>query len=154
MLLVIGAMSISGCVREAEDYDSKRPKNDAMEDVKIIEQKMIQVGEEVTEEPETEDPAKPATEIEVEVTEPPAAKTEPATETAGVGEEYPFTVSLTGELNMRNGPGDDYYLMNTLGYGDTIKVLREESGWYRINFDGTMGYVSIEVFETVEGDRE
>lgn len=152
--MAIGAMSISGCVREAEIYESKRPKNDEMEDVMIIEQKLKQTGEEVTEQPETEDSTKPATDVEVDVTEPLAAKTEPTTEKIGEGEEFPFTVRLTGDLNMRNGPGDDYYLMTTLGYGDAIKVLREESGWYRVDFDGAMGYVSIEVFETVEGARE
>ncbi|MCF0120367.1 MAG: SH3 domain-containing protein [Oscillospiraceae bacterium] len=49
----------------------------------------------------------------------------------------------TTELNMRSGPGCDYSVMHTLSKGSTVVIIDREFGfWYRVNYDGTEGYVA------------
>jgi cell wall-associated NlpC family hydrolase len=46
-------------------------------------------------------------------------------------------------LNMRTGPGTWYSIMHVLWQGNTVKVIGESNGWYKIQLsDGRTGWVS------------
>lgn len=46
---------------------------------------------------------------------------------------YPCTGYSTGaNVNLRNGPSTDYYSYGTIHYGDALKVIGEENGWYKV----------------------
>ncbi len=45
-------------------------------------------------------------------------------------------------LNIRNGAGKEYEILDSLFYGDRVTLLdKNKSGWWKIEFDGTQGYV-------------
>ena len=118
------------------------------------------VGPLVTDAPETT--AAPATTTEP-VTEPPIT-TPPETTTAATTttssitteattkksskndftvEEMSATMYTTMSLNVRKGPSVDFGKLGALAEGDEIKVTgRASTGWYRIEFKGSVGYVS------------
>ena len=46
-------------------------------------------------------------------------------------------------LNIRSGPGTDNSVISTVGNGSTVVILeRSTDDWYKINYNGTIGYVS------------
>lgn len=65
------------------------------------------------------------------------------------GTENPVkSLSNTGtvtasKLNVRSGPDTSYSIIHTLWQGNTIKVIGESNGWYKIQLsNGTTGWVS------------
>lgn len=46
-----------------------------------------------------------------------------------------------GTINVRTGPGTEYERITRVSTGKRVTVLGSESGWYKITFDGTTGYV-------------
>ena len=53
-------------------------------------------------------------------------------------------------LNVRSGPGTNYDIISTLSDGTIVVILEQSSsGWYKINYNGTEGYVSAEYLEEV-----
>ena len=49
----------------------------------------------------------------------------------------------TVSLNMRSGPGCDYSLMQSLPQNANLVIIDREFGfWYRVNYNGTEGYVA------------
>ena len=52
-------------------------------------------------------------------------------------------VSISGNnVNMRSGPGEKFAVMWELGTGFPLKVLDEQSGWYKVeDFEGDVGWV-------------
>jgi cell wall-associated NlpC family hydrolase len=64
-------------------------------------------------------------------------------EVAASGEEDlgSGTVNV-GALNMRSGPGTDYGRVLILYQGATVELLSLDNGWYKISYNGTVGYVS------------
>lgn len=54
--------------------------------------------------------------------------------------EYLFT---TDYLNLRTGPGTNFEKIRTLPVGVKVEVLEYDNGWYKISYNGTIGY-SIE----------
>ncbi|NLM33972.1 MAG: SH3 domain-containing protein [Clostridiales bacterium] len=65
------------------------------------------------------------------------------------GTETPIkALSTTGtvtasKLNMRSGPSTDYSILHTLWQGNTVKVIGESNGWYKIQLsNGNTGWVS------------
>ncbi len=45
------------------------------------------------------------------------------------------------DLNFRLGPSTDYSVLGELSEGTSVTILSESNGWYKINYDGTVGYV-------------
>lgn len=59
------------------------------------------------------------------------------------------TVSAT-TLNVRSGPGTGYSVVDTVKNGEIVVILEKAtSEWYRINHDGTVGYVSSRYLKNV-----
>ncbi|GAK53491.1 hypothetical protein U14_04756 [Candidatus Moduliflexus flocculans] len=53
------------------------------------------------------------------------------------------TLIITGDrLNLRAGPGRTYDILDVLQKNERYEVLEEQDGWYRINVEGTIGWVS------------
>jgi len=56
----------------------------------------------------------------------------------------------TEVLRLRSGPGTDHEVLDRLAEGDIIVILeRTTSDWYKVNFHGTVGYVSTEFLRDV-----
>ena len=81
--------------------------------------------------------------------------------------ELSATGEITSDVNVRKGPGTDYEKIGTVRAGDTVTVTgQSHDGWYRIEFQGTEGFVygqymtivttaaGPENTETVEGQQE
>ena len=45
-------------------------------------------------------------------------------------------------LNVRKGPSISFDIIGTLSGGDKVKIIGESNGWYKIEYNGTYGYVS------------
>ena len=53
------------------------------------------------------------------------------------------TLVITGDnLNLRSGPGRTYDILDVLRKNERYEILEEREGWYRINVEGTPGWVS------------
>lgn len=48
----------------------------------------------------------------------------------------------TSRLNVRTGPGVDYSVSFTLDKYDEIQVIDKKGKWYKVNYNGQIGYVS------------
>lgn len=57
------------------------------------------------------------------------------------GTTYKITASV---LNVRSGPGTSYSIIGSLNNGDTVSVYETSSGWGRINYKGSTGWVSMQ----------
>jgi hypothetical protein len=45
-------------------------------------------------------------------------------------------------LNMRNGPGKEFEIIQTLSMGDAVNLIqKKENGWWEVEFKGTIGFV-------------
>ena len=44
-------------------------------------------------------------------------------------------------LNVRTGPSVSYDIINSLANGTEVQIMREESGWYQLEFPAKYGYV-------------
>ena len=56
----------------------------------------------------------------------------------------------TETINIRNKPSEDGELIAQAEYDDIFEVIKKQGEWYKINFNGTEGYVSAELVEEVE----
>ncbi len=66
-------------------------------------------------------------------------------------EEMNASGKVTNEtLNIRSGPGTDNDVMGQLHEGDEVDITGEEDGWYRIEYDEEVGYVSAKYIEITE----
>lgn len=45
-------------------------------------------------------------------------------------------------LNVRSGPSTSYQSVGTLSYNQKVEILEKSNDWYKINFNGTQGYVN------------
>jgi len=53
-------------------------------------------------------------------------------------------------LNVRSGPGTNYSIVDTVDNGEIVIILEKStSDWYRINYDGTVGYVASRYLSNV-----
>ena len=50
-------------------------------------------------------------------------------------------------LNVRTGPGIDYEIINKLANGTEVQVMKEENGWYQLEFPAKYGYVCGQYLE-------
>lgn len=51
-------------------------------------------------------------------------------------------------MNVRGGPGTDYYAIGGLKYGEQVEILGREGDWYRISFKEGDGYVSAQYIQS------
>ncbi|MGL5576234.1 MAG: SH3 domain-containing protein, partial [Sarcina sp.] len=51
-------------------------------------------------------------------------------------------INVTTSLNVRTGPSTSYSIKDKIPSGKVVKVNYEKDGWYNINYDGKIGYVS------------
>lgn len=62
-------------------------------------------------------------------------------------------VGISSYLNVRSGPGTGHESIGQLHNGDNVVILGEENGWYKIEYNGGVGYVSGQyVNETTGGN--
>lgn len=50
-------------------------------------------------------------------------------------------------LNVRTGPGIDYEIINKLANGTEVQIMKEENGWYQLEFPAKYGYVCGQYLE-------
>ena len=74
--------------------------------------------------------------------------------TSNSGSEYGQVSNLEGynNLNLRQGPGTSYTIIGDLANGTKVKVLSKDNGWYKIEYNGTTGYVYGECINIIEGN--
>ncbi|MFD3446571.1 SH3 domain-containing protein [Microbacteriaceae bacterium 4G12] len=58
-----------------------------------------------------------------------------------------YYVNVSG-LNVRSGAGTQYGAIGLLSYGKKVQVSAEVSGWYKINYNGSTGYISKDYVTT------
>ena len=63
-----------------------------------------------------------------------------------------LTVSVDG-LNVRSGPGRTYPVVELVRKTEQFEILNEKNGWYRINVEGTIGWVSGKAVKVEEISR-
>jgi uncharacterized protein YraI len=63
-----------------------------------------------------------------------------------------LTVSVDG-LNVRSGPGRTYPVLELVRKAEQFEILNEKKGWYRINVEGTIGWVSGKAVKVEEISR-
>ena len=98
--------------------------------------------------PETPGTETPGT--ETPGTETPGTET-PGTETPGTTSSSSFQVRVTPSdgLNVRTGPGTGYDRIGGLTQGTVVTVIDEKDGWYKIEYEGSTGWVCAEYTEKV-----
>ncbi len=64
----------------------------------------------------------------------------PAADNEGGGGGGKITITDTG-VNVRSGPGTDSDTIGKAENGKEYELLGEENGWYKINYNGSTGYV-------------
>lgn len=60
----------------------------------------------------------------------------------------------TDSLNVRSGPGKDYDSIGKVYSSDTIKITGSSNDWYRIDYNGSEGYVSAGYVTLQESEKE
>ena len=66
-------------------------------------------------------------------------------------EEMSATGKVTNEtLNIRTGPGTEYDVLGQFHTGDSVDITGSEDGWYRIEYDEEVGYVSAKYVELTD----
>ncbi len=56
----------------------------------------------------------------------------------------------TETINIRNKPSEDGELIAQAEYDDIFEIVKKEGDWYKIDFNGTKGYVSAELVEEID----
>ncbi len=80
-------------------------------------------------------------------------KTEEATTEEETTEEETTSagkVRVTTEtINIRNKPSEDGELIAQAEYDDVFEIIKKDGDWYKIDFNGTKGFVSAELVEEI-----
>ena len=61
-------------------------------------------------------------------------------------------VNVTSSLNVRDGAGTGYNVIGSLGPGATVTIIEKVGNWYKIEYNGGVGYVSADYIEITGGD--
>ena len=69
------------------------------------------------------------------------------------GSDVAGTVTATS-LNVRGGPGTSYAVLGTLANGTVVMITGSSDGWYRIQYNGTDGWVSGQYVEIQTTNEE
>lgn len=150
LLLALSMVLMVSCAREQEQYHSKRQKNENMQDIEILTIKEGQATstEVVVEDPETEEAVATAPETD----ESELVPTNPSETNEREG-PFPFTTTIYGILNMREGAGTDYEIVTTLYEGDQVTLTSEEfvdgDLWYSATSGIYEGYVQSDAYYLV-----
>lgn len=73
---------------------------------------------------------------------------------AGADDAFPYRAVVTAdEVNVRSGPGDNYYSVQKLARGETVEVYRHDpGGWFAIRPpEGSFSWVAAEFVKPIEG---
>ena len=144
-LLMVSAMVLTGCGGDKAAEETK-PQESAVEETSgtAAEKETVETEKE-TVEMET-GTAEAETETEAETAE---AETETETETVEQKPEYTYsdlseTMFAKSAVNVRDLPGTDGNRVGGLNFAQEVNVTgqRNETGWYRINYDNKDAYVS------------
>ena len=65
------------------------------------------------------------------------------TSSGGTSSGESGTVTGNG-VRVRSGPGTGYNVLGYMNSGSTVSILGEESGWYKITYNGQTGYISAD----------
>jgi hypothetical protein len=71
-------------------------------------------------------------------------------------EEFPYLAYINAdEVNVRSGPGDNYYPVLKLNRGETVEVYRHDpGGWYAVRPPkGSYSWVAAEFIKPTDGNR-
>lgn len=71
-------------------------------------------------------------------------------EKADVAIGYGLVQTDGATLNMRSGPGTGYEKVAVLSNGTVVDIVGIDSGWYKVSYKGSTGYVSSEFMITVK----
>ncbi len=71
-------------------------------------------------------------------------------EKADVSIGYGVVTTDGAALNVRSAPGTDSEKVATLNNGSVVSIVGIDSGWYKISFNGSTGYVSSEYMLTAK----
>ena len=71
-------------------------------------------------------------------------------EKADVAIGYGLVQTDGATLNMRSGPGTSYDKVAELSNGAVVDIVGIDSGWYKVSYKGSTGYVSSEFMVTVK----
>ena len=77
-----------------------------------------------------------------EASKPEVKPEEPKPETPSVEEKTGQVINVTTSLNVRSGAGTNYSSIGSLKTNATVKITGESGNWYKIDFNGRVGYVS------------
>ena len=81
-------------------------------------------------------------------------KTEEATTEEETTEEETTSAGklkvTTETLNIRSKPSESGDLVEQAEYDDVLEIIKKEGDWYKINYNGTTGYVSAELVEEID----
>lgn len=61
-------------------------------------------------------------------------------------------VSLGEDVNIRSGPAISYSRLGSVDYYDAFSVLGWEEGWYKIDLNGTVGYIREDYVKAYKGE--
>ena len=59
------------------------------------------------------------------------------------------TMKTTTGVNLRSEPSTSGQVLTVLVQGTTLKMLGEENGWAKVDYQGQSGYVSLDYLEEV-----
>ncbi|MGL5641936.1 MAG: SH3 domain-containing protein [Paraclostridium sp.] len=60
---------------------------------------------------------------------------------------------VTGnKVNFRKGPGTSYSVINSLSRGTKVEFISESNGWSKINYNGTIGYMSSSYLGNIDSN--
>ena len=60
--------------------------------------------------------------------------------------------TVTGNaVNLRSGPGTDYQIIGSRDKGSTLRVTGVSSNWYKVELDGSTGYIRSDYLSLVSG---
>ena len=65
-----------------------------------------------------------------------------------------FNISETSALNIRSGAGTGYSVIGKIGLNAKVKVNSEVNGWYNIEYNGKLGFVSKKYIKIDSGTVE
>lgn len=140
--LAMSSMLIAGCGDKSTTSNALNQKTVTTKDSK-----------ETTTEKETETTTEKATEKATEVETTTEAPTEAPTPAITV-EEVSATLYSVG-CNVRSGDGTNYDKIGYANWGDALAVTGQTpSGWYRISYNGTEGYVSADLVQATAPVKE
>ena len=57
-----------------------------------------------------------------------------------------FPIQATTGANMRQTPAQDGEILNTIASGTNVKAIGYTDRWYKVEYDGAVGYVNKNLF--------